>query len=203
MTATALDALAMVSKHFGSTGTMSPDDAEQMLWLHIHEETAYHEAGHAIMAAFWSIPFHSVALELDFEAGTAGSLRSVAPGKPWNPKPMDHQRTWKQAVVAAAGRAATNLRNERHPKDKLMHFSDADKSDLAEILDYADQFKMPDPDRWRVFVSNSARDILARPDVWSAVEVLAGELMQNGEKAISSRRVRKILREARAEEVIA
>jgi hypothetical protein len=192
-------ALDMVAAHYDSTGDMDEATADRMVGMHFFEEGAYHEAGHAIMYALFGLPFHSVTIEPDEAVGNAGQVRSVPKGKPGRRLNLDYLMAWKYATITAAGRAATDVRNEKHPEDKLMHFPESDIHDLAEIRGYA--IFVVNQDGWIAGVADQARKMIR--DVWPAVETLAQELMMSDGEDIPAKRVRKILRESRAKEVTA
>jgi hypothetical protein len=166
--------------------------------LQYEVEGAIHEAGHAIMYAPLGLPFHSVTVAPDEEEGSAGMVRSVPKGMPGRLLSLHHQGAWRYAVASAAGRAATDLRNQLIPEDPIMHFPESDIHDLENIREYAAQLKIANSEEWCDTIAAQVRHMLGEPYVWTAVDELAYELlMSGGDYEIPAKHVRSILREAK------
>lgn len=161
--------------------------------IHYLFEGAYHEAGHAIMYAYLKVPFHSVTIATNKEGGTAGLVREVPNGAPAR---MVNVRL--DAIISAAGPAATDLYDEFHPDYPLKRWEESDRQDREHVQHLGTKFEFPHPDHLWTFMLGEASDNLRIPYVWAAVEELAQALLRSGgEHEIPAKAVRLILRNAK------
>lgn len=158
--------------------------------------TAYHEAGHAVMASLMDIPFESISVMFgkddDFEGcfqiheGEEKRVEHLDPGE-------KRAIIEKYVMVALAGELSEFLLTGRHSmRDSLSDYLKAYKL----VFDLCIPTERFDPDDRETelyigWLSERCKNILKTPRTWRAVEALANELAQ-----------RKVMRAWEALEVI-
>jgi hypothetical protein len=151
------------------------------------EQTAHHEAGHAIVMAWLKLPFDDVTIEEDEERGTAGHA-TLLPGT--------YRRDYTDSAIGcAAGQAATNL-HEEFRGSPFFDWDNSGDNNQIRILGMLAGCLTPDDQRgWFNYVRRYAESILRIPYVWAAVEELASRSVESGgEWEIPAKEVRRILR---------
>jgi hypothetical protein len=147
------------------------------------ETTAYHEAGHAVMALALGRPVACVSVRPDHRyLGTCEFSKAVfRPSEDW---------LEREALIALAGAAA----EARHAGDYAWG---AAAKDLAYVEDLARQRAGGERQAQRLLrrLLAKAEHLLAREENWRAVERVAAELLRVGE--ISGRAARHLFEESR------
>jgi hypothetical protein len=147
------------------------------------EATAYHEAGHAVMALALGRPVACVSVRPDHQyLGTCEFGKAVfRPSEDW---------LEREALIALAGAAA----EARHSGDYAWG---AAAKDLAYVEELARQRAGGERQAQRLLrrLLAKAEYLLAREENWRAVERVAAELMRLGE--ISGRAARHLFEESR------
>jgi hypothetical protein len=141
------------------------------------EATAYHEAGHAVMALALGRPVHRVSVLADRERlGQCEYRKGVfRPSEDW---------LEREALIALGGVAAEAL----HTGDYAW---DAADRDLRYVRDLAEQRAGPrQAERLERRLLAKAEHLLAKDGHWRAVELIAAELLRRG--AISGRAARHL-----------
>ncbi len=151
--------------------------------------TAYHEAGHAVMACLVKLLFHKVSIMEDEDS--LGRLLTSFP--PWFDPDLDadtrtRRMIEKYVICCLAGdvaeRMVPGLQSRLEGSDDLHHAVDlasyfAPAEETGPFLDW---------------LTARAERILGVPGASAAITALADHLVEHGE--ISSRRTRKLLRQA-------
>lgn len=160
--------------------------------------TAFHEAGHAVMAAYLEVPFQLVEVTEDGR----GAVK--------NPEGFTADAAIEPIILLAA-RAAQDkeMRENNIPQEMIDSFlgtlskeelqtQGSDELRLQLLYEHlADSYvNLRDKIQfaaWRQYNAKKVEEILNLPEVWAAIKMLAGEL--KGGCSISSERVRSILQE--------
>ncbi len=145
------------------------------------EATAYHEAGHAVMALALGRPVHRVSILADRERlGRCEFRKGVfRPSEDW---------LEREALIALGGLAA----EARHTGS---YARDAADRDLQYVRDLAVQRAGErQADRLERRLLAKAEHLLAKEGHWRAVELIAAELLRRG--AISGRAARHLFEQA-------
>ncbi len=153
------------------------------------EATAYHEAGHAVVAIATGI----MRLDGPIECG-GDRAHVVTKGREdriqvWTEHGGDEAH-WKElmAIVAAAGSVAEGryLREAGRKVDERQLLSDA-------CMDVAEIREMFGPDCWAGYQKKAAR-VVAQPDIWEAVKKLAACLVERWPKPLPAKEAYELVR---------
>jgi hypothetical protein len=145
------------------------------------EATAYHEAGHAVIALILGRPVHGVSILPDRErlGLCAFGKAAVRPSEDWIEREM---------LIALGGLAAEARHTDNYAWDE------ADR-DLQYVRDLAVQRAGPRrAERLERRLLSKAEHLLAKEGHWKAVERIAAELLRRG--TVSGRAVRHFFDEA-------
>jgi hypothetical protein len=186
----------------------------------IKEESAFHEAGHAVAMAWLSLPFIHVIVVSDEVYGALGRVH-CSPGR------FERDDFTDLAISCAAGKAAVDLWAKLHGYGELGWEDCGAANDLAQIehlgqrvaaVELADGrdlrsdefeglYKVSDSGDGIVavvqpgftnYVYRYATDILCIPYEWAAVEELARRLNESFGEPISHEEVHRILQSCKA-----
>jgi hypothetical protein len=157
------------------------------------KQTAYHEAGHAVMAVWLRCRCLHVSIIPDENEGTLGhllrgKLARVEP-EPLEPSAKTRLQLERLVLVYLAGNAAEYLLTGR----KCFASSNSDFMDAYDYLNYLTR----NEEEIRAYIGwlrERAKTILSLNFNWFAVETLANELLK--EKYLGRRKVYKLIRKA-------
>lgn len=143
--------------------------------------TAFHEAGHAVVAAMLGIPFQRVTIRPDaVYAGHVTLAPDDAPEQvcPWNPDwdVKQARRYWKRHIcgLLAGALAETIYTRCWHQQPVDDEFTDESKA-----LEIADYFDPPGKAaQWVNRLRFQTLETLRAPQVWAAVDAVAQELVR-------------------------
>jgi hypothetical protein len=172
---------------------MKSRETTQARQLKTLEQTAYHEAGHAVMATWLRCNFRHVSIISDDSESSLGHILSGKRARlEYNrvdPTQPDRYRAEKYILVSFAGNAVERL----FTGQKTWKGS---KKDLIDAYDYMSCLIQEDDEVTAYFkwLQVRARNILSLSWNWFAVETLAKALLK--EKYIGSRLVRQIIKNA-------
>jgi ATP-dependent Zn protease len=157
------------------------------------KQTAYHEAGHAVMAVWLRLRVLHVSIIPDEEEGSLGHTDQGKGAKiePENRESSTETRFQieRLVLVLLAGNAAERILANR----KCSAGSESDYSKASGLLSYL----APRDDEMRsycVWLGERAKTILLSDWNWYAVETLANELLK--QKYIGAKMVRQIVHQA-------
>jgi hypothetical protein len=142
---------------------------------------AYHEAGHAVVAAMLGIPFQRVTIRPN--TVYAGRV-TLAPGDPpehvcpWNPDwdVRQARRYWKRHICGLLAGALAETLHTRCWQQQPVEDESTDESKALEIADYFDP-----PSKAQAWVNRlrfQTLETLRAPQVWAAVDAVAQELVR-------------------------
>lgn len=158
------------------------------------ERTAYHEAGHALVAYVERRRLRHVSIIPDED--TQGHCLSGKPPGDFHPDYDDGPRTraWLERAIAVSlgGAAAEEHLTGRHPK------SGADE-DWRRAIDSASYVtgSIEETEAYLNWLWIRTKALLKQPWYWAAVKALAAELLER--RRIGERRARRIIRNAMSE----
>ena len=162
--------------------------------------TAYHEAGHAVMACHFEIEFENVSIILNNDEGYWGCFQiQYGEGKKIEQFDDKEKRTIieKYVMIILAGEIAEFLLTRRHRlHDSLSDYFEAYKL-ILNLCISSDKF---DPDNretelYMKWLSERCKIILKAPQNWCAVEALAHDLMKG--EIIRGREAVEIIKNSR------
>ncbi|MBZ5621022.1 MAG: hypothetical protein LAQ69_20190 [Acidobacteriia bacterium] len=145
------------------------------------ETVAFHEAGHAVVAAMLGIPFQRVTIRPD--AVYAGHV-ALGPGDPpervcpWNPDwdVKQARQYWKRHIC---GLLAGALAETLHTRCWQQQPVDDEHTDESKALEIADYFDPPTKAmQWVNQLRFQTLETLRAPQVWAAVTTVAQELVR-------------------------
>jgi ATP-dependent Zn protease len=147
------------------------------------QATAYHEAGHAVMALALGRPVHRVSVEADREGLGLCEFRKgvVRPSEDW---------LEREILIALGGLAA----EARLTGDYAWDAADRDRQYVHDLA--VQRAGERQADRLIRRLLAKAEHLLAKDGHWRAVELIAAELLQRG--AISGRAARHLFEQASA-----
>ena len=151
--------------------------------------TAYHEAGHAVAAFVLRRPIRTASIEP--AEGSLGRVEHHPPGKWFQPDAGVDTRTRNLVKRHIVGHLAGPLAEERFTGS---HNETGATSDHHHAVDLA-SYLVDDDERLQILVddlSSRAAELLARTDVWRAVEAVAEELVRD--RLLAGREVRAVIR---------
>jgi hypothetical protein len=162
------------------------------------KRTAYHEAGHAVVAVLMGVPFQRVTVRPDAQfAGQVVLDRKEPPARvsPWNPD-WDVKAArpyWAGRICAVLAGA---LEETIHTRCWQQQPTSDEGSDECQARVIADYFHPPaKADRWVNTLRFSTLEKLRRPDVQAAVEAIARELVKH--KTLNGSRVHFLVEQVR------
>lgn len=162
--------------------------------MHQLRSTAFHEAGHAVMAYLLRVPFTSISIMPDAETlGRVVLGESPVWASPDSSKYNERAASiWFQVRtrVAMAGQIA-----EAHHVGRRLRFGmHADNANAADFALYLCRGAQDTADALLEWLYLDTRDRLVSPLVWPAVEELAAVLMER--KMLRNRPAREVIRAA-------
>lgn len=143
------------------------------------KRTAYHEAGHAVVACLMGIPFRRVTVQPDATfAGRVLLDRKEPPQAvcPWNPDwdTKQARQYWKRHICGLLAGALAETIYTRCWQQQPASDEFTDESKALEIADYFDT-----PTKAQAWVNRlrfQTLETLRSPDVWTAVDAVAQQL---------------------------
>lgn len=157
---------------------------EEMAKAHVPSQLktiAYHEAGHAVVAAMLGIPFQRVTIQPD--TAYAGHV-ALAPGdppecvSPWNPDwdVRQARQYWQRHIC---GLLAGALAETLHTRCWQQQPAEDECTDESKALEIADYFDPPaKAAHWVNQLRFKTLETLRAPQVWAAVDAVARELVR-------------------------
>lgn len=164
--------------------------------------TAYHEAGHAVVACLADIPFRHVTIKPTkvFAGHVQLSGRRPSYANPWDPDTWQARAArqyWTRYVFALlAGALAETL----YTKCWQQQAESDENTDECKAWQIADYFDPPaKAGRWVNKVRFQVLEALRRPEIWAAVDAVARVLVERRElnRAEVQALVRAVVREDR------
>jgi hypothetical protein len=156
------------------------------------KQTAYHEAGHVVMAITMRCSFRRVTIVSDENKGLLGhvlsGLRARLEYNRGEPSSRDRILVEKYILVSLAGNAAARIFTKKK-------FWTGANADLAQAYEYANLIAYGDEiPAYVEWLRLRAYNILVyEPCCWDSVEILANALLKY--KTIGSMRARKIIKQ--------
>jgi hypothetical protein len=154
--------------------------------LEAGEQSAHHEAGHAVVMEW---------LKLRFVDGAIAENEGSAPAGQAAHLPGTYRRDYTDSAIGcAAGQAADNLREEFRGH-RLFDWDNSSDNNQIRILGMLEGCLTTDDQRgWFNYVRRYAESILRIPYVWAAVDKLASRLTEPvGQWDIPAEEARRIL----------
>jgi len=153
--------------------------------LEADEQSAHHEAGHAVVMEWLKLRFVDGAIAQNEELGPTGQTA----------RPGTYRRDYTDSAIGcAAGQAADNLREEFRGNRSFDWDNSSDNNQIR-ILGMLEGCLTADDQRgWFNYVRRYAVSILRIPYVWAAVDKLASRLTEPvGQWDIPAEEARRLL----------
>jgi hypothetical protein len=153
--------------------------------LEAGEQSAHHEAGHAVVMEW---------LKLRFVDGAIAENEGHGPAGQAVPLPGTYRRDYTDSAIGcAAGQAADNLHEEFRGNQSVDWDNSSDNNQIR-ILGMLEGCLSADDQRgWFNYVRRYAETILRIPYVWAAVDKLASRLAEPAEWEIPAAEARRVL----------
>lgn len=140
--------------------------------------TAYHEAGHAIIAFKHGTYLRAVTIEPsgDFHGLVSGNfVARIVKLDIGNIPPRVQRRIENYAVQALAGAAAQRKYNRRSVRT---HHGQTDRSNVIDLLSYLCEPSSAVMTHYYALMDARAHEAVRNPSNWRAIEILTKELMR-------------------------
>ncbi len=142
------------------------------------EATAYHEAGHAIMAIWCSLPFHYVTIVPDADKWSLGHVLYRSRRKRdqfYHDSLNPRLSSWveKQVLCLYAGGLAERESTGRWNRVGARSFRDK-AYEVGSLL-----YEGPTLDKYLAFMLSRAEDLICGPLLWPHVELIAADLLKH------------------------
>jgi ATP-dependent Zn protease len=156
------------------------------------EATAYHEAGHAMVAKWLSIPFVSVTVDAkDVSAGHMVLKRGWPFYRPFGePSPKVRDNVERDVVMSFSG----NIAERRFLGVDITAGSEGDFQDVNGYLIAISQSTTV-AEAWGIYLWHRADKIVRTPAVWRGIQAIAAALLERGTLMVAE--IDEVLRAAR------